>query len=77
MSKDELLARVAKLPPEKRRVLEERLRKKDSSKFRAQKISSKFDNHRIAHVEHEDDSCLSYAQERLWFFDKLEPQSSA
>jgi len=66
-----LAERIASLSPEKRKLLEQRLGIKpaqgDASK--AQTIPQR--------SERETPPPLSFAQQRLWFFDELEPNSAA
>jgi hypothetical protein len=60
--------RIAGLSPEKRDLLERLLLKKSSPSIRQQEIRRR---------ETTDPCILSFAQERLWFFDQFEPGSQA
>ena len=60
--------RIAGLSPEKRALLERLVLKKPSPPIRQQEIRRRETN---------DPCILSFAQERLWFFDQFEPGSQA
>lgn len=65
---DNLSKRIAELPPEKRKILLERLKKK----------SGEVPRDRIERRERKSNTFpLSYAQERLWFLEQLDPGNYA
>lgn len=66
MNQEKLLERIANLPPEKQKILEQRL---------LSKVSKKRSSSEKSPQKNLDTSLLSYSQERLWFFDKFEPQN--
>ncbi|CCQ58126.1 Long-chain-fatty-acid--CoA ligase [Crocosphaera watsonii WH 0005] len=64
---DALKKRIAALPPEKRAIFEEQLKKRNLQ-IPQQTITKRLDSENIT---------LSLAQERLWFLDQLDPENSA
>ena len=67
-SMDDLADRIAGLPPAKRALLELRLKKKGPHASGQQIIP-----HRVK----SDSAPLSFAQQRLWFLNQMEPDSPA
>jgi amino acid adenylation domain-containing protein len=68
MELDNLTDRIANLSPAKRALLEQRLRERDGVGSIKQTIARR---------ETRDPAPLSFAQERLWFLDQLDPDSRA
>ena len=64
---ERLSERIAKLPPEKRALLELKLRQLKSAGSAAPQIERRAPG---------DSAPLSFAQERIWFLDQLEPENS-
>ncbi|MDQ2869305.1 MAG: condensation domain-containing protein, partial [Acidobacteriota bacterium] len=64
----DLADRIAGLSPEKREILEEKLRARDAQAFQADEIPRRL---------RRETAPLSFAQQRLYFLDRLEPGSAA